>query len=726
MNSVRVFKHSFAICLLFMLLSHTVVLGQNDTTPPDLSISYSPSVVTTDDQVTFTAIASDPSGISKMTILVNAILMKTCSSSPCVYLGGPYPEGSVTYGANAWDTKDNRAWTGYQGFIVEAGEAVTVVFDRRDMADTLIPIFFEGFDMKLSSGSGEGQVLLGETAHSLGFDDIYLDIPDIVIRDWYTFGIMVHLYLNSLNLENYDFRWSNDKGGCLSFSITFEEDGKEILGTWHGDISNAQLTIYFIPYIDSYKSLHWKVDVDFNFDWEIYGIPESWFIDKDDLISKLEKAVKYTLSNDVDGILLNLLSIGGVKSNKNAIYNSAGITRDLATFVYLPHDPPRLVKDIKVIFDHINVHDDEDWFASGELYFKGEVNDNSTEWSDEFSASSGSTVYLTGTQWKRNVSVVEEQPLNIEFKGYDDDVTTTESLGKVNLTHVAPTWNISTELQRKKSSRPDDFTLNYWILDAETPPGYKRLSVKFDRIDVHDDEDNNGSGELFFKGTVNNLSTGWSGQYDRDSGSKIYLGGSGKWQKTVLVRDNGILNIHFRGYDEDTFYDDSLGELTLTYSEQDDWGIGCHQQSSSNRDFTLHFRVIDEDAEPSGDTDRFLITFMRVDVHYDEDNSGSGELFFYGAVNCDYTSRSNQMDLNSGDSKDLIGGNWFKRVRIPRQAGTIQVFFTGYDEDVTTIETLGDVNIIHSSSDNWGLNGTHTQESSNGDFTLTYKVERLE
>ncbi|MDZ7376429.1 MAG: hypothetical protein ONB13_07395, partial [candidate division KSB1 bacterium] len=94
-------------------------------------------------------------------------------------------------------------------------------------------------------------------------------------------------------------------------------------------------------------------------------------------------------------------------------------------------------------------------------------------------------------------------------------------------------------------------------------------------------------------------------------------------------------------------------------------------------------------------------------------------------VNCDYTSLSNQMDLNSGSSRELVGGNWFKRVRVRVYNGAnIHIFFTGYDADVTTAESLGDIFVTHSAQDNWGVDQSHRVRSSNGDFTLTSTVER--
>jgi hypothetical protein len=600
----------------------------------------------------------------------------------------------------------------------------TIIFAKRDLSDTMIPTVFQGFNIKLNSGAGEGQILFGDTAHNLGLDDMYIDVPDMVVCAWYTAWIQIHMYLNSMNMNNFSYAWSSEKGGCLKLAVTFEEEGHEILGAWHGDIWDAQLIIYIIPYIGDYQCLHWKVEADFTFSWEIYGIPESWFVNKGNLQDKLEKGICYSLSNSIDELMLDLLFIGGMKSNESAKYYQVSITDNRAMFVLSPLSPSRTVRDIYVLFDHIDVHNDEDTFADGELHFMGEVNGNSTEWSDEFSVGSGSTIYLNGLQWQRRVSLVSEQVLSLHFEGYDSDVTENESLGTIDLTFTGPNWNVQYNIQQARSSN-GDFTLYYWIVDAKTPVSYKHLQVKFDRIDVNDDEDPHGSGELFFRGSVNDQLTGKSGQFDRDSHTKIYLGGSGRWHKTVYVPANGSLQIHFSGYDDDwPDSDDSLGEITVNYNQVDNWGIGCHQQESSNGDFVLNYRVIDLDAKPPNNYDRFVVTFKKIEVYDDEDNAGSGELFFYGAVNCDYTSRSNQMDLNSGSSRNLVGGNWFKRVRVDPYNGIIAIFFTGYDEDVTTIETLGDINVTHSTQDNWGLNQTHVVLSTNGDFTLMYTVER--
>ncbi|KAF5428905.1 PKD repeat-containing protein [Candidatus Methanophagaceae archaeon] len=90
----------------------------NDTTPPTLTLTCSPENPTADQQITFSATASDRAGIDRIEILVNARKVKECpDSDSCTYRGGPYPDyagTSVSYGANAYDKAGNRAWTGYR------------------------------------------------------------------------------------------------------------------------------------------------------------------------------------------------------------------------------------------------------------------------------------------------------------------------------------------------------------------------------------------------------------------------------------------------------------------------------------------------------------------------------------------------------------------------------------------------------------------------------------
>ncbi len=82
-----------------------------DTEPPSVSITYSPTSPTTDDILTFTVTAEDDSGIGGLELWVTGTLVKTCAISPCTYVTGPYPVGAVTYKARAWDKLGNEQST---------------------------------------------------------------------------------------------------------------------------------------------------------------------------------------------------------------------------------------------------------------------------------------------------------------------------------------------------------------------------------------------------------------------------------------------------------------------------------------------------------------------------------------------------------------------------------------------------------------------------------------
>ena len=124
------FGNSARLVLLFLIvLSLGIKISSQQITrllemgKPTVKISISPMEPTTRDMITFTVNAQDNSGtgLKKIIILVNEKEVKTCLMSPCVFIGGPYPEGSLEYGAKVFDHTDNEPWTGNR--IVTVTEA---------------------------------------------------------------------------------------------------------------------------------------------------------------------------------------------------------------------------------------------------------------------------------------------------------------------------------------------------------------------------------------------------------------------------------------------------------------------------------------------------------------------------------------------------------------------------------------------------------------------------
>lgn len=93
-----------------------------DNTAPTGSISHSPTIVTSQDTVTFTASGLDSgSGLQKIEIYVDGTLQTSCLSSPCSYQSGPYSaQGTHTYYAKIYDNVGNVYITSTGSFYVYA------------------------------------------------------------------------------------------------------------------------------------------------------------------------------------------------------------------------------------------------------------------------------------------------------------------------------------------------------------------------------------------------------------------------------------------------------------------------------------------------------------------------------------------------------------------------------------------------------------------------------
>lgn len=99
----------------------TVYVEQNGSTSPSYDGSESVSVWSdhdngygTNDHITVSADASDPDGVSRIEILVNAERVKTCYGNTCAVTVGPFDRSSVSYAATMYDTHGNMVTTNYR------------------------------------------------------------------------------------------------------------------------------------------------------------------------------------------------------------------------------------------------------------------------------------------------------------------------------------------------------------------------------------------------------------------------------------------------------------------------------------------------------------------------------------------------------------------------------------------------------------------------------------
>src|SRR6185295_13313681 len=177
-------------------------------------------------------------------------------------------------------------------------------------------------------------------------------------------------------------------------------------------------------------------------------------------------------------------------TSTNGDYTLTYVVEDLAAPL------PAGAKRYTVLFESVDVVNDEDTAGSGELFFTGSVNSMSTGTSRQFDVSSGRTAELTDAMWQRSVVLAPTDSLVVEFSGFDADVFGSDSLGSIKDTFAAPDFG---EGVHQTTSSNGDFVIHYRIVDAARPA----FRVRFKSIAVAKDEDNAGSGELFFSGDGN-------------------------------------------------------------------------------------------------------------------------------------------------------------------------------------------------------------------------------
>lgn len=93
---------------------------------PYVKISISPAEPTTKDRITFKVIAygTRGPGIGRIVIVVNNRKVKVSGMSPCVYRGGPYPEGLLSYEVTVSDNgqgsfSSNEPMTSYRKIYIK-------------------------------------------------------------------------------------------------------------------------------------------------------------------------------------------------------------------------------------------------------------------------------------------------------------------------------------------------------------------------------------------------------------------------------------------------------------------------------------------------------------------------------------------------------------------------------------------------------------------------------
>jgi len=120
---------------------------EKDIIPPAVAIFHSPADVSLVSNVTFTVVATDDTNVTKIVIYVNETAVFECEPPEyfwkdnywqCIYVGGPYPVGTLTYKAEAFDPEGNK------GVSVEKTINVTGMEWKPPPAELVLPCYISG------------------------------------------------------------------------------------------------------------------------------------------------------------------------------------------------------------------------------------------------------------------------------------------------------------------------------------------------------------------------------------------------------------------------------------------------------------------------------------------------------------------------------------------------------------------------------------------------------
>lgn len=137
----------FLLSFLTFVLGTKILSSQEPEYPmremPNVRVSVSPVCPTTKDRITFTVTAYGNRGpsIERIVIVVNNRKVKVCSMSPCVYRGGPYREGLLSYEVMVYEKgaglfSSNEPWISHR--VIEVTKLASLKKKNEELSRRVI------------------------------------------------------------------------------------------------------------------------------------------------------------------------------------------------------------------------------------------------------------------------------------------------------------------------------------------------------------------------------------------------------------------------------------------------------------------------------------------------------------------------------------------------------------------------------------------------------------
>ena len=348
-------------------------------------------------------------------------------------------------------------------------------------------------------------------------------------------------------------------------------------------------------------------------------------------------------------------------------------------------------------------------------------------------ARTGETLPLVGLTWTLEPQLDADDELTVTFAAYAEDADALARLDRVEQRFSrADGWGLGEHLV---TSPDEKFRVRYAIAPADpeaTPdlPALVPLLVEFTTVDVHDDGDAGGRGEVSFSGRVNGVTVLQTEQLQVDSGETVSLGAP-LAPRTVWLQPDQDLEIELTASEHDGHDEHVLGTSRRVHSAAAGWDLGVHEVRSPGGTITATWRV------DRADGPRARVKFLHVHVFDDDEPVKRGDLVCDGALNDVSTGPSLRMKArsDSDSSRDdyksdifLGGPRWTKTVSYDPDDVRIQIGFTVTEQDgLSPNDPLGSVPSFDASDTLDKVNSIRifTELADSGKFEVTFLIQAL-
>jgi hypothetical protein len=258
----------------------------------------------------------------------------------------------------------------------------------------------------------------------------------------------------------------------------------------------------------------------------------------------------------------------------------------------------------------------------------------------------------------------------------------------------------------------------------DRPAGDRLIDVVFDAVEVHDDTDGAGQGELRFIATVAGIDTPLSEPVSAGSDTVVPLEGS-QWRTSLTLPENTSVSARFEAFDVDGDSLERLGGVNLDL-DPDDAPLAL-QVTEPGDHYTLLARVVERgDVERPPHMRHLRVSVPSVQVLSDLDGVGKGEVQFWALAANQPTAVSAETKVKGGDDPEIeLGGALRVELYLP-EGEDLEVRVVGWDNDPSQRDWLGEARLVMPGAAIGVGDGPERVFADTGDYWASILIEDLD